>query len=55
MHAILLKKRLNEIKIVINGAGASAMACAKLFINSGVVKKSNIKCLIQKELFIKKR
>ena len=35
------KKKINEVKIVINGAGASAQACANLFKSSGV-KSSNI-------------
>ena len=33
-------KLINEVKIVVNGAGASAMACTKLFINSGVPNKN---------------
>ena len=33
------KKRIEKIKLVINGAGASAMACANLFIKLGVNKK----------------
>ncbi len=37
----ICKKSIKQIKIVVNGAGASAMACTKLFINSGA-KKSNI-------------
>ena len=32
-------KSIKKIKVVINGAGASAMACANLFINSGVQQK----------------
>jgi malate dehydrogenase (oxaloacetate-decarboxylating)(NADP+) len=36
------KKSIDKIKVVVNGAGASAMACANLFKNSGV-KKENIK------------
>ncbi len=35
------KKKLDKIKIVINGAGASAISCAKLYIAVGV-KKENI-------------
>ena len=35
------KKSIKKIKVVVNGAGASAMACTKLFIKSGV-KKNNI-------------
>ena len=34
------KKSVNKIKIVINGAGASAMACANLFKRSGVPQKN---------------
>ncbi len=36
------KKSINKIKVVINGAGASAMACANLFKKKGVLTK-NIK------------
>ena len=43
----IAKKNLKEIKVVINGAGASAMACADLFINTGV-NKNNIKMLDSK-------
>ena len=34
------KKKINEIKVVVNGAGASAMACANLFKRSGVPQKN---------------
>ena len=34
------KKSVNKIKVVINGAGASAMACANLFKKSGVPQKN---------------
>ncbi len=34
------KKLINEIKVVVNGAGASAMACTNLFKNSGVLQKN---------------
>ena len=40
----IAKKNLKKIKIVINGAGAAAMACAKLFRSSGI-PKNNIKML----------
>ncbi len=33
-------KSIKEIKVVVNGAGASAMACANLFKNSGVQEKN---------------
>ncbi len=36
----ITKKDINKIKIVINGAGASAMACANLFKKSGVPQKN---------------
>ena len=41
------KKNIKEVKVVINGAGASAMACANLFINTGV-KDKNITMLDSK-------
>ena len=34
------KKKIDEIKIVVNGAGASAMACTNLFKKSGVPQKN---------------
>ena len=34
------KKSINKIKVVVNGAGASAMACANLFKKSGVPQKN---------------
>ena len=34
------KKSIEKIKVVVNGAGASAMACANLFKNSGVPQKN---------------
>ena len=34
------KKSIKEIKVVVNGAGASAMACTNLFKNSGVPQKN---------------
>ena len=34
------KKKIKEIKIVVNGAGASAMACTNLFKKSGVPQKN---------------
>ena len=35
------KKKISDVKIVVNGAGASAQACANLFKSSGV-KSENI-------------
>ena len=34
------KKQIDKVKIVVNGAGASAMACANLFKKNGVPKKN---------------
>ena len=49
----ITKKQIKKIKVVINGAGASAMACANLFIKLGVEKKNLImidrKGILQKE------
>ena len=36
----ITKKKINEVKIVVNGAGASAMACTNLFKRSGVPQKN---------------
>ena len=36
------KKNINNVKIVVNGAGASAMACTNLFKKSGVPQKNII-------------
>ena len=36
----ITKKSIDKIKVVINGAGASAMACANLFKKSGVPQKN---------------
>ncbi len=38
------KKKIDEVKIVVNGAGASAQACANLFKSSGVKDKNIIMC-----------
>jgi len=48
------KKKINEVKVVINGAGASAMACANLFIKTGVNKK-NITMLDRKGILYRGR
>ncbi len=47
-------KSINKIKIVINGAGASAMACANLFKKSGVPRK-NITMIDRKGVIFKGR
>ena len=38
------KKKIEEVKIVINGAGASAQACTNLFKSSGVKDENIIMC-----------
>jgi malate dehydrogenase (oxaloacetate-decarboxylating)(NADP+) len=38
------KKKINEVKVVVNGAGASAIACANLFKLSGVGNENIIMC-----------
>ena len=38
------KKKIGDVKIVVNGAGASAQACAKLFISSGAKAENMIMC-----------
>ena len=50
----IAKKNIKKIKIVINGAGASAMACANLFKSKGVPKK-NITMLDTKGVIYKGR
>ncbi len=38
------KKKIGDVKVVVNGAGASAQACANLFKSSGVKKDNIIMC-----------
>ncbi len=38
------KKKIEKVKIVVNGAGASAQACANLFRSSGVKNENIIMC-----------
>tara|TARA_B100000963_G_scaffold293791_1_gene264283 strand:+ start:16119 stop:18401 length:2283 start_codon:yes stop_codon:yes gene_type:complete len=38
------KKKIEKVKVVINGAGASAQACANLFKSSGVKNENMIMC-----------
>ncbi|NDV78842.1 NADP-dependent malic enzyme [Dysgonomonas sp. 511] len=37
-------KKISEIRLVVNGAGASAIACTKLYMNFGVRKENIIMC-----------
>ncbi|WP_440619229.1 NADP-dependent malic enzyme [Candidatus Pelagibacter sp. HIMB1493] len=47
-------KSIKDIKVVVNGAGASAQACTELFINSGV-KSENVIMLDRKGVIYKGR
>ena len=38
------KKKIEEVKVVVNGAGASAIACTNLFKSSGVKNENVIMC-----------
>ena len=40
INALDISKKIDEVKIVVNGAGASAMACTNLFKKSGVPQKN---------------
>lgn len=40
----LANKKIGKVSVVINGAGASAMACAKLYIALGVDPKNMVMC-----------
>ena len=47
-------KKIDEIKVVVNGAGASAISCTKLYISLGV-KKENVILVDSKGVVSKKR
>lgn len=40
----LAEKKIGEVRVVFNGAGASAMSCAKIFLSLGVKKENLIMC-----------
>lgn len=45
LNALLIAdKSIDEIKLVVNGAGASAIACTKLYMSLGVRKENIIMC-----------
>ena len=50
----IAKKDIKKIKVVVNGAGASAMACTKLFVKLGVQSK-NITMIDRKGVIYKGR
>ena len=50
----IAKKDISKIKIVVNGAGAAAMSCSKLYLSLGI-KKENIVMLDSKGVIKKNR
>ena len=40
----LVKKDIDKIKLVVNGAGAAAMSCTKLYISLGVKRENIVMC-----------
>ena len=48
------KKNIKKVKVVVNGAGASAMACSNLLLKAGVIK-SNITMLDSKGVIYRNR
>ena len=40
----ITKRNISEIKLVVNGAGAAAIACAQMYINLGVKKENLLMC-----------
>lgn len=40
----LTEKKISEIKIVVNGAGAAAIACTKLYLSLGATKENIVMC-----------
>ena len=50
----IAKKDIKKIKVVVNGAGASAMACANLFKKTGVLHK-NLTMIDRKGVIYKRR
>ena len=39
VNALLIAEKIEKIKVVISGAGASAISCAKLYMSLGVRRK----------------
>ena len=44
INALDISKKIEKVKVVVNGAGASAQACANLFKSSGVKSENIIMC-----------
>jgi malate dehydrogenase (oxaloacetate-decarboxylating)(NADP+) len=40
----IVNKKIDQIKMVVNGAGASAIACTKLYVSLGVKKENILMC-----------
>lgn len=40
----LVRKKIGEVKVVFNGAGASALSCARIFLSLGVKKENLVMC-----------
>ncbi len=40
----VVDKKIEEVKVVINGAGAAGISCAKMFLNAGVKRRNLILC-----------
>jgi malate dehydrogenase (oxaloacetate-decarboxylating)(NADP+) len=41
---IIVKKKIDQVQVVINGAGAAAISCAKLYVALGLKKENLIMC-----------
>ncbi len=41
---LIAKKKLKNIKVVFNGAGAAAISCAKIFVSLGVTRSNIVVC-----------
>lgn len=41
---LVTKRKLSEIKLVVNGAGAASISCAKIFVSLGVDRKNILMC-----------
>jgi len=50
----LIGKKINTVKVVVNGAGASAVSCTKLYLSLGV-KKENVVMIDSKGVLNRKR
>lgn len=40
----LTERKIEDVRIVVNGAGASALSCAKLFVDLGVTRSNIVMC-----------